>query len=51
MLVVSMCMHNKARKYLRILENGIYRIQSAFEIMGLNEHTKFCGFTKNRYSR
>ena len=32
-------------------ENGIYRIQSAFEIMGLNEHTKFCGLTKNRYSR
>ena len=32
-------------------ENGIYRIQSAFEIMGLNEHTKFCGFTKNLNSR
>ena len=29
-----------------------YRIQSAFEIMGLNEHINFfCGFTKNRYSR
>ena len=32
-------------------ENGIFRIQSAFEIMGLNEHTNFSGFTKNQYSR
>ena len=27
-------------------ENGIYRIQSAFEIMWLNEHTKFVNLPK-----
>ena len=37
--------------------NGIYRIQSAFEIMWLNEHTKFVDLSKtgthgkNLYSR